>query len=623
MVAVSPVTISEFAAKFPGKLTLGCDFSKAAAPLASKGWKVFPIKPRGKTPLTAHGVLDASADLTQISEWATKWPMANIGLATGDLVVVDVDPRHGGNESLAALESKHGQLPQTLEAKTGGGGRHLFFLAEGATIRNSAGKLGPGLDARGQGGYVCVPPSVHELGTRYEWTRRVAPVPMPGWVRARLSEPEPYPLANGNGHARIPQGQRNVTLTSLAGTMRKRGMSPAAIEAALLEENQTRCTPTPLSDTEVRNIAQSVSRYPAAPEKVSAQTSNTESPKVGQKPSDRSLPFKTALQISQETPVETEYICTPYIVKGGITEVGGKVKLAGKTTWMTHLCRAVVLGKPFMGYATMRTPVVYLTEQPSSSWRLALERAGLLTCADFHCLYFRDVYGLEWSFVVDQAVIHCKKVGASLLVVDTLGQFAGISGDSENNSGDALKAMQPLQMAASEGIAVMASRHERKSGGAVGESGRGSSAFSGAVDIVLSIRRPEGKHRKTLRTIEAISRFDGTPDEMTIELTDAGYIALGTSVDVESEEAARHLLSAAPGSDNEAVELKVLIEGSEISRSTAQRVVRELCSKGLMCSVGEGKRGSPFRYFLPQIVSAQTSNMGLEPLGRNEGEWLV
>jgi len=219
--------------------------------------------------------------------------------------------------------------------------------------------------------------------------------------------------------------------------------------------------------------------------------------------------------------------------------------------------------------------------------------------------------------VAEQAVIHCKQVGAALLVVDTLGQFAGISGDSENNSEDALKAMQPLQLAAAEGIGVMASRHERKSGGAVGESGRGSSAFSGAVDIVLSIRRPEGKHRKTLRTIEAISRFDGTPDEMTIELTEEGYIALGTSVDVESEEVARHLLSAAPESDREAIDLKVLIEGSKISRSTAQRVIRELCSKGSMCSTGEGKRGNPFKYFLPQNVSAQTSNTWFETLGRN------
>jgi hypothetical protein len=172
-------------------------------------------------------------------------------------------------------------------------------------------------------------------------------------------------------------------------------------------------------------------------------------------------------------------------------------------------------------------------------------------------------------------------------------------------------------MAVSEGIGVMALRHERKSGGAVGESGRGSSAFSGAVDIVLSIRRPEGKHRKTLRTIEAISRFDGTPDEMTIELTDAGYVALGTSADVESEEAARHLLSVAPGSDTESVDLKALIEGSEISRSTAQRVIRELCSKGSMCSIGEGKRGNPFKYFLPQNVSAQTSNTVFAPVGRN------
>jgi hypothetical protein len=98
-----------------------------------------------------------------------------------------------------------------------------------------------------------------------------------------------------------------------------------------------------------------------------------------------------------------------------------------------------------------------------------------------------DTGGRSWPEIVAAAVDECKRVAASLLVIDTLAQFAGLTGDRENNSGDALEAMAPLQMAAAEGIGVIVIRYERKSGGDR-DSGRGSSAFAGVVDIVLSLR---------------------------------------------------------------------------------------------------------------------------------------
>src|ERR1700689_3865482 len=104
-----------------------------------------------------------------------------------------------------------------------------------------------------------------------------------------------------------------------------------------------------------------------------------------------------------------------------------------------------------------------------------MEKADLLGCDDFLVLLHSDTQGLPWGDVTAAAVGQCKRVGASLLVVDTLPQFAGLKGDSENNSGDALEAMLPLQHAAAAGIGTILSRHERKSGGEVGDSGRGSS----------------------------------------------------------------------------------------------------------------------------------------------------
>jgi hypothetical protein len=101
------------------------------------------------------------------------WPDTGIAVRTGaesGLVVLDVDPQHGGDDTLAELLAAHGVLPITVECFTGGGGRHIYFRHPGGEVRNSAGKVGPGLDIRGDGGYVVAPPSPHPSGRRYEWS---------------------------------------------------------------------------------------------------------------------------------------------------------------------------------------------------------------------------------------------------------------------------------------------------------------------------------------------------------------------------------------------------------------------------------------------------------------------
>jgi Bifunctional DNA primase/polymerase, N-terminal/Primase C terminal 1 (PriCT-1) len=223
----------------------------------------------GKHPRTRNGIHDASTNEAKIRRWWNTWEEANIGLATGKragFFVLDIDPHKGGDETLTSLERRHGKLPKTRAADTGGGGLHYLFNYPDFPIKNSAGKLGPGLDIRSDGGSIIAPPSLHASGEQYRWRNSEPIAEAPEWLLRLLREAQ-RSYANGSraiGET-IPEGQRNNTLMSLAGTMRRRGMGFDEIEAALLVTNSKRCDP-PLAEDEVITIVASVCRYQPAEE---------------------------------------------------------------------------------------------------------------------------------------------------------------------------------------------------------------------------------------------------------------------------------------------------------------------------------------------------------------------
>lgn len=321
-------------------------------------------------------------------------------------------------------------------------------------------------------------------------------------------------------------------------------------------------------------------------------------------PEERNIIFRTAREIAAATPAKTEWMVRPWIAKGAITEVDGKIKAAGKTTFVSHLAAAVVTGRPFMEEETKRTRVVYLTEQPPTSYRKVLERASLTDCEDLLVLAWHETMGTPWSVVARSAADKALEFGAGLLIVDTLGQFAGIRGDAENSAGAAQEAMEPIQEAAARGLAVVLTRHERKGGGEVGESGRGSSAFGGAVDIILSLRRGDGNVRPTVRVIEALSRFDETPDKLVIELVDGAYTSLGDATAFAEKEAIDAIEEVLPASQEHAMptaEIVDKLKERNIGRTTVSTALSNLANFSAIVRVGAGKRGDPYRYYKPAL----------------------
>jgi hypothetical protein len=164
--------------------------------------------------------------------------------------------------------------------------------------------------------------------------------------------------------------------------------------------------------------------------------------------------------------------------------------------------------------------------------------------------------------------------------------------------------MRPLQEAAARGLGVVLTRHERKGGGEVGESGRGSSAFGGAVDIILSIRRAEGNVRPTVRVIESLSRFEETPDKLVIELTPEGYRSLGDATAFAAKEARAAILDFVPAKAENAITMDELLDKAkerDVKRTAAQEALRGLVEQGTVTRIGAGKKGDPYRHFLSAV----------------------
>jgi hypothetical protein len=225
---------------------------------AARGWRLLPVRERCKIPLVREWPKAATSAPARLEAWAAQFPRCNWALATGPasgVFVLDVDGEQGEDALLAHHRQGQSQ-PGTLTVSTGRG-KHLYFRwPEGLTIRNSAGKLGRGLDIRGEGGFVVIPPSVHPSGTEYAYFDPDVPVSdAPAWLLALVAQP------SHTGISVLCEGHRNDGLIRLAGAWRRRGASQGELERRLRAENARRCRPA-LPDSEVIDIAASAARYP-------------------------------------------------------------------------------------------------------------------------------------------------------------------------------------------------------------------------------------------------------------------------------------------------------------------------------------------------------------------------
>ena len=438
------------------------DFPKAALWYAKNGLPVFPLRPGDKRPLAERGFLDATTAEKQIRRWWSEHPTANIGIPTGEPSgwdALDIDPRNGGEETLARFIEKHGALPPTLMQTTGGGGRHYLFRH---ALGVRCGVIGEGLDRKADGGYIVVPPSVTTgsyawVGVRSAKALRDLPE-APVWLLNSVKPTAPAPTVTG-GH--IAEGERNATLTSLAGTMRKRGMSESAIAAALLEENKAKCNP-PLPGSEVRAIAQSVSRYEHA---------DPSRPQVG----DKGLLTTRCLSDVEAKPVR--WLWPGRIARGKLTIIAGNPGL-GKSQITASIAAVVTRGGrwPVDGEQCKPGVVLFLSaeDDPADTLRPRLEAAG----ADLSRVHIVDgviagyagdgsATNRSFSLQADVQALGSKlaKLGnVALVVIDPISAYLGDT-DSHKNA-EVRGLLTPLsELAAHYDTAIMGVSHLNKTAG--------------------------------------------------------------------------------------------------------------------------------------------------------------
>ncbi|GFK93308.1 hypothetical protein NNJEOMEG_01139 [Fundidesulfovibrio magnetotacticus] len=361
--------------------------AEAAQWYAENGIPVFPCgtdkRPRIKGEFHA-----ATADVERVKAWWKKWPDASIGCPTGeglDAFVLDVD-QPDGPAALAELESRYGKLPATLEQRTGGGGRQLFFRmpAEG-DVRNSAGKLGEGLDIRGNGGYVILPPSSHPSGGGYQWLEGQRPVEQaPEWL-LNLLDPNrnggkgvflPQPLSLGGvsvyGNraladecakvAATPEGSRNDTLNQSAyalgqlvggGEVDRQKAADALLDAAL----QAGLPP----DEALRTLQSGLAAGERSPRQARQSHRAEELVKAAAgagAPSslEKEGSFIATLDLSRfeagsllaTTPAPLTWVLNQSLLSGTVGFVCGAPGV-GKSTFLLQLAAAVATGHPFFG----------------------------------------------------------------------------------------------------------------------------------------------------------------------------------------------------------------------------------------------------------------------------------
>jgi hypothetical protein len=476
----------------------------AALAYASWGWHVLPLIPNDKRPASAHGVHDATTDPDQIRAWWAQNPNYNIGIAAGEksgIVVFDIDPRNGGDESWDDFTAEHGAVPDGICQLTAGGGQH--YIAQWRDGLKSC-ELRKGVDFLSGGRYFVVAPSnINER--EYTWeasgdpTDGVCPFVIPDQWLAAMAVRKVVALATDGA---LITGNRNAGLASLAGSMRRNGFSNTEIHAAISIVNAERCD-IPLPASDIRRIAESISRYEpehdlgasAALGDVAANNLINKNVDVIEK---LNAVFGDQLGVDYEAPDE--------LVEGLMT-IGSAVVVygdsnSGKTFWALSVAASVAMGTECYGRRTDPGLVVYLASESPTSIRSRIqalkkyhnnELENLVVVQAPVNFYLGDGDATDVIGLV-KTVEQMKGQPVRLIVGDTLARIS--AGANENSGEDMGPVMSRFDVVAAATKACIMIIHHNGKDAAKGS--RGWSGIRAHIDTEIEVNEKEGVRSVTV-----------------------------------------------------------------------------------------------------------------------------
>jgi hypothetical protein len=475
---------------------------EAALRYARLGLAVIPL--HGKRPFFQDWPDKATSDRTRIERWWTQEPEANVGIATGrksNLFVVDIDVRGGGQDSVEEWIHDHGQLPETWTDLTGGGGTHLFFRYPSFSVKNFT-ALCPGIDIRGDGGQVVAPPSIHpDTHNEYSWDgmaeledQQLAEAPL--WLLELLKPKDVVPSGKkgvAQVDVRIPTGTRHKTLLSMAGFLRRMGLTAEEIYPSLWAVNQARCD-EPEPQGTIRAIADGVMRYQPGDQnlfKVSTQLWRM----------TRAVEYDRARERDAMTPIDglsmvRQNFSSPKciiedLLYTGLTIVAGRPK-SGKSWLALQIAINVGTGTPFMGMRTIARPgrVAFwaLEESPErTSGRLKRLTVEMPELQHLEFLYQAPPLLAGGLAVLDR---HIAGVKPELVIIDTLLAIVQ-SGEKRDVMRQDYKEIDVLRrLAIKHDCAILLVHHlSKREGGAGLDNVAGSTGVTAAADAVWTMKR--------------------------------------------------------------------------------------------------------------------------------------
>lgn len=451
---------------------------------AARGWRVMPLHhiekgvcschkvacpSPGKHPRIMEPLKQATTDADTVRRWWGIWPDSNVAVVTGagsGCVVLDVDRKTQGTETLKAILAQHGELPERVLARTGSNGFHLYFQHPGGHWPNTQGgpstpsPIGRGLDFRGDGGYVVAVGSDHISGRKYAWAEPPnGHLPAaPEWLLERLRNRKSTSVTIKDAEEKLPaELSRHNTLRAWACQMRGRGMSKQAIRAALTAENETRFAEPKAAD-ELERLVDWVAKFTPGEVpnwRVADDGHQPETPKADPKPED-----STGLISVRDVATELNSLYRDgaqrglsvgwasldplYSVHPGDCTTIVAAPSAGKTTlglnlvanmavqhgWKIAICSTE--NKAHMMYADLAGMIAGATYYGNFPDRMSIEEKEQIDAFMFD--HFRVITAVPSEpFTVQYVLSRAKQMGADGVIVDP---FGALTLPQRNNSND-------------------------------------------------------------------------------------------------------------------------------------------------------------------------------------------